>query len=73
MNWWKQTSVTTGTFHRDIGYSTGDNGGGVWRWQIHTWLITSAVEGNVGFCKSHDEAVYAAKLAIDVFITANPN
>lgn len=65
--------MTAGTFHRNIGYSTADNGGGIWRWKIHTRLITSAVEGEAGFCKSHHEAVIAAKYAIDVFVKANPN
>jgi hypothetical protein len=65
--------MTAGTFHRNIGYTTVDNGGGVWHWQIHTPLITPAIEGEAGFCKSHAEAVLAAKGAIDIFITTTPN
>ncbi|MGD0109643.1 MAG: hypothetical protein ABSC06_37305 [Rhodopila sp.] len=59
------------SFHRDVGYSISDLGNGKWQWKLHPKLkpgseVASIISGEIS--GTHDEAVVAAKAAIDTHI-----
>ena len=61
------------TEYRDVGFSIGENGDGTWRWKLHPPKTGTMKLASLGQSGSRDEAIEAARRAIDTLLDRKSN